>query len=487
MSAISNRLTSRVVKRIEKPKPLKGTIQPARYSSPDVPSLGGTSSLDDIMAQVDAVSMYISAKNFAELTPLASSLTSKLKAYGPKLEETHKEKLDKAFQHIRNGCRDEKLDIYSRVNLLQLVEMRAMQWQPTPLTSNYYASKVPINEQGEIENSGHTTPVSQLLGPGELIKSSGKYSSPTKLPGKNYCKDEVVIRNADSGKVNPGAKERLVQITGPAENKINFAKQLIEETIRKNASPVREVEKGHLKGSTSSLTSSDSEDSASAIHDAVITDLPDGGLPYTHTVIFGEKSIDMNSRDLDMLTESKIVLESYFKKKKSLPANATILVDDFASQMIIENSRDVKSPPSLPANNEPSKKEAPNPKVVHSSSPIPSPAKAESKTIQTPVQSAPMPAALTRQESQTAKPVPPPVQAAPAPAPILKHEKRMRIEYTRQFLMDCSTCPSATALPSKELWDKIHESCSELVKVNHFLGDSHFGNMNNFQYYDIGY
>lgn len=38
------------------------------------------------------------------------------------------------------------------------------------------------------------------LGPGELIRNSGKFTKPTKIPGKNYSKDEVVIRNADSGK-----------------------------------------------------------------------------------------------------------------------------------------------------------------------------------------------------------------------------------------------------------------------------------------------
>lgn len=39
-----------------------------------------------------------------------------------------------------------------------------------------------------------------LLGPGEIIKPSGKFAKPTRIPGKKYCKDEVVIRNADSGK-----------------------------------------------------------------------------------------------------------------------------------------------------------------------------------------------------------------------------------------------------------------------------------------------
>lgn len=41
---------------------------------------------------------------------------------------------------------------------------------------------------------------SPMLNQGEVLKSSGKFSKPTRIPGKKYCKDEVVIRNADSGK-----------------------------------------------------------------------------------------------------------------------------------------------------------------------------------------------------------------------------------------------------------------------------------------------
>ena len=77
-----------------------------------------------------------------------------------------------------------------------------------------------------------------------------------------FSQDEVVIRNADSGKVMglkgrrvhmieqltetvvsfqrvvPGARERLVQITGPGNDNIVQAKLLIEETIRRNQSPI---------------------------------------------------------------------------------------------------------------------------------------------------------------------------------------------------------------------------------------------------------
>lgn len=40
----------------------------------------------------------------------------------------------------------------------------------------------------------------QTLLPGEIVKNSGKFAKPTKIPGKNYSKDEIIIRNADSGK-----------------------------------------------------------------------------------------------------------------------------------------------------------------------------------------------------------------------------------------------------------------------------------------------
>ena len=39
-------------------------------------------------------------------------------------------------------------------------------------------------------------------------------------------------------RVVPGARERLVQITGPGQDNIVQAKLLIEETIRRNQSPI---------------------------------------------------------------------------------------------------------------------------------------------------------------------------------------------------------------------------------------------------------
>ena len=48
-----------------------------------------------------------------------------------------------------------------------------------------------------LETPNASTP--PVLGHNDILKSSGRFSKPTRIPGKNY-KDEVVIRNSDSGK-----------------------------------------------------------------------------------------------------------------------------------------------------------------------------------------------------------------------------------------------------------------------------------------------
>ncbi|KAJ9593087.1 hypothetical protein L9F63_027671, partial [Diploptera punctata] len=73
-------------------------------------------------------------------------------------------------------------------------------------------------------SSSPTTPQAPLLSPGEekLLRTSGKFAKPTKIPGKNYCKDEVVIRNSDSGKVMGIKGRRVHMIEELSETIISF-------------------------------------------------------------------------------------------------------------------------------------------------------------------------------------------------------------------------------------------------------------------------
>ncbi|GAB0096633.1 Eukaryotic translation initiation factor 4E-binding protein Mextli [Sergentomyia squamirostris] len=210
-----------------------------------------------------------------------NTLLFNLRMYGPQLEALSKDVLDKAFVTFRNASQDERLNIMTRLNLLELIELRAKSWQISDEVNTYYKHKATNVEPASLPSAtmndltllstsppelmGQSQPT--ILAPGELLRNSGKFTKPTKIPGKNYSKDEVVIRNADSGKVNPGAKERLVQITGPNEEKINYAKQLIEDTIRRNASPVR-LETSQGGGSCSSLASSASDETQNSMRAA---------------------------------------------------------------------------------------------------------------------------------------------------------------------------------------------------------------------------
>ncbi|KAH8413410.1 hypothetical protein KR009_010910 [Drosophila setifemur] len=324
----------RAVKNIEAPRPLKTQSRSSLKNSYLV--------IEELIQLIDNVTVGLQQCN---TTPDSITLLlHNLRVHGPQLEAVSKDTLDRAFVVFRNASQDERLNITTRLKLLELIELRAKSWEHDD-TSAYYKSKQQVSnvelqsEQYAYDTSGQTggflstsptfgvsggvggvnvgvgvgaaaaaaaafnaasaaaaaqaaaiaavgSPNQQhlLLPPGEVIRNSGKFPKPTKIPGKTYCKDEVVIRNADSGKVmgikgrrvhmieelsetiisfqrvNPGAKERLVQITGPAEDKINYAKQLMEDTIRRNASPVRLEPAPAAGGSCSSLNSSNSDD-----------------------------------------------------------------------------------------------------------------------------------------------------------------------------------------------------------------------------------
>ncbi|GBN28978.1 Eukaryotic translation initiation factor 4E-binding protein Mextli [Araneus ventricosus] len=214
----------------------------------------------EILADLETLNVSISNWTFDEVTAMdISRMCSILKKRGEELDSFHKEAIDRYFCTLRNACRDERLDIVSRVKLLEVIELRAKNWKKNENLLNYFNMKImeleqkstnPLNLTGmttptipySVQNQNLNSPTGVHLGPGEILRSSGKFEKPTKIAGKNYFKDEIVIRNSDSGKVSPGARDRLVQITGPHEEAIGHAKLLVEDTIRRNASPVRQHE-----------------------------------------------------------------------------------------------------------------------------------------------------------------------------------------------------------------------------------------------------
>ncbi|CAH1133178.1 unnamed protein product [Ceutorhynchus assimilis] len=293
--------------------------------------------VDSVLQAVDQVATLLASNQTqVNYNETITNLCQHLKVYGAYLEILYKEQLDHAFKVFRDKAQDNvQVDIKSRLHLLELIELRAKGWKGTDGMSSYYKKKMNQCSQqmdlmitsDSISNlsdsiSSVLTMNSQTLAPGEVLKPSGKFMKPTRIPGKKYCKDEVVIRNADSGKVSPGAKERLVQITGANEESINHAKQLIEDTIRRNASPVREGGSaigGPLTGSSSSINSSVSDESpvplrmrdSRALKHSMST--PDANLnEYTYTVNINGHNVKIIGDNLDLVRTSKLVLDEYF-------------------------------------------------------------------------------------------------------------------------------------------------------------------------------
>ncbi|XP_053676813.1 eukaryotic translation initiation factor 4E-binding protein Mextli isoform X3 [Anopheles nili] len=249
----------RAVKNLEPPRPLKSTLKQSHVHLP----VYEVQSIEELITLTENVAA--SLVNGCNNADGVNALLANLRLHGPQLENVSKDTLDRALVIFRNASQDERLNIMTRLNLLQLIELRAKSWQVSDGANTYYKHKATNVEPDILADPnllGSSPPMGQsvvpALAPGELIRTSGKFPKPTKIPGKTYSKDEIVIRNADSGKVATGAKERLVQITGPNEEKINYAKQLIEDTIRRNASPVRLD--NSQDGSCSSLASSASDE-----------------------------------------------------------------------------------------------------------------------------------------------------------------------------------------------------------------------------------
>ncbi|XP_015608855.1 eukaryotic translation initiation factor 4E-binding protein Mextli isoform X3 [Cephus cinctus] len=475
MATIGNR--PRTIKKLEKPRPLK-------LGQRDWTVDGRITTVEDIVSLIDNVAMHLSNGYFDRTLQMnVVTMCNHLKLYAHQLEAIYKDQLDRAFVAIRNGSQDEKLDMTTRVYLLELIELRAKQWRHTDSMDAYYCQKLSnLDNQGEAIMTPDTqtnllisplmpmaspiATIAPVLCPGEVIKNSGKFAKPTRIPGKNYCKDEVVIRNSDSGKVmgikgrrvhmieelsetiisfqrvNPGAKERLVQITGTSEDKIHYAKDLIKDTIQRNASPVRLEqgggEKGGIGGSSSSLNSSASDESnrlqqqqqhtsrfrSTLLHSFSTNDASIGEYKYTVTV--GNHSLKITGCNLDLVRTAKLVLDEYFAGDSEHFASG---VEYFSFE---EEPSFASATPTTPQ------------------TPL-TPANADALTKELSLDSG-----ATSESEETYKPRRLNPEIEPA-AP--ETENR---ELTYEFLLQCSTGPYAKRAPVD--WARIQKECPSIVR-----------------------
>lgn len=127
-----------------------------------------------------------------------------LKSEGSRLDEdsVFRQQLDVYFNLLRNILRKANLSPLARAMILQVIELRANNWMTNDEVEAYYRRKTVEFEA--IDSYSDITTVSgdinsQSSHGTDLVKAT-KSAKPTKMQGKTYLRDEVLIRNGDSGK-----------------------------------------------------------------------------------------------------------------------------------------------------------------------------------------------------------------------------------------------------------------------------------------------
>jgi len=351
------------VRNVERPRPLgsvghigipasgtnmanAGMNEDRRMSAQDV------GSVEEVVQLLEQVTSSLGSRNYDKsVLSLIIRLSASLKAHGNHMEMFHRELLDKAQVALRNACKDTTLDIVARLHLLEIIELRAMKWVLSESVINYYKQKLSMCDHddpnslannakktlnvnaplftphGATGNGGNILDqllpqqnVSSVIPSGEVMMSSGKYTGPTQPHGKSYFKDEVYIRNADSGKVLPGSMDRLVQITGSVPTNVAQAKVLMEDTIRRNQSPLPDGGDGDhpIKLTSGSRPSSMNSISGGNGNNSAIPSGPQQMAPpvaqseYKFSVRVGDDVLKISSTNLQLVKSAKILLDEHY-------------------------------------------------------------------------------------------------------------------------------------------------------------------------------
>ncbi|XP_037503191.1 eukaryotic translation initiation factor 4E-binding protein Mextli isoform X2 [Rhipicephalus sanguineus] len=327
------------VRKLERPRPLRSSSDSDRSPSSLLsPAESVTMLLDtnaqcsvndeDVLNEIETLHVSLNNGNYdATILSLIANVCELLKVKGAAMESSFKDQLDCYFVTLRNASRDERLDVIGRLRLLEVIELRASGWKSIDLIDYFKCKFAEFEPQPYQQQQQHqqqqqpqqtqqqhsmapVTPATSpplSLQPTEVLKSSGKFGKPAKIPGRNFLKDEIVIRNSDSGKVNPGVRDRLVQITGPSEETITRAKELIEDTIRRNASPVREM--GDETANSYGMGAKESCQKPSLVHSYSMGDASVG--EYTTTASVGRDTLRISGHKAVLVKAAKMFLEKY--------------------------------------------------------------------------------------------------------------------------------------------------------------------------------
>lgn len=126
----------RSVKNVEAPRPLKSQSRSSLKNNFML--------IEELIQLIENVA--ISLQNGINNTEPMATLVQNLRIHGPQLETVSKDTLDRAFVVFRNASQDERLNIMTRLNLLELIELRAKGWEDSGINS-YYKTKQATNAE----------------------------------------------------------------------------------------------------------------------------------------------------------------------------------------------------------------------------------------------------------------------------------------------------------------------------------------------------
>lgn len=99
--------------------------------------------VEDLIALIETVAQSLAQGDVS--IDLFNKMFTHVSSFGHQLEVYSKEILDRSFIVFRNASQDDRLKISVRLNLLNLIELRANSWQISDGLNTYYKQKAASN------------------------------------------------------------------------------------------------------------------------------------------------------------------------------------------------------------------------------------------------------------------------------------------------------------------------------------------------------
>lgn len=235
--------------KVERPRPLKigGGTQP---------ELG----VEDLLVLVENVRRTLAGSGLAapaaqtnfDLKNQLEVLTANLKISGPALERSHKNLMDKLNHALMSACRLDQFPLISRLHMLELLELRSMDWQSNVTLDNYYKQKLAQIEVESKPQQSQTAPVlGSVVNPFQAsFQDEGKETNKPELQSVREEKDNNNLGPTASAIQHQGKKffvsikirSEELTISGGSMDLVKTAKIVLNEFFNQTSSPEEEME-----------------------------------------------------------------------------------------------------------------------------------------------------------------------------------------------------------------------------------------------------